>query len=154
MIGGMSDDLTTVPNVGPAVAAKLRRLGISRAAELRGRDPEELYDRLCELENRRHDLCLLDTFTAAVSFADGEPARPWWEFSRARARPRSPLGRVSQRPEPSPADSEQGERNVGRNQPISGAERRYVALDPWGASGGRSRPDVTPGCRGGWAGGR
>jgi hypothetical protein len=28
--------------------------------------------------------CLLDTFVAAVSYADGGPARPWWEFSRER----------------------------------------------------------------------
>jgi hypothetical protein len=25
-----------------------------------------------------------DTFVAAVPYADGGPARPWWEFSRER----------------------------------------------------------------------
>jgi hypothetical protein len=83
-MGDMSDDLTTVPNIGPAIAAKLRRLGITCAAELGGRDPEELFERLCALDGLQHDVCLLDTFAAAVSFADGGPARPWWEFSRAR----------------------------------------------------------------------
>ena len=52
--------------------------------DLRGRDPHELFDRLCELDGRRHDPCLLDTFVAVVSYADGGPARPWWEFSRER----------------------------------------------------------------------
>jgi hypothetical protein len=76
--------LTALPNVGPAVARKLRRLGVTRPEALRGRDAEELFERLCALDGRRHDPCLLDTFVAAVSFANGGPARPWWEFSRER----------------------------------------------------------------------
>lgn len=76
--------LTTIPNVGPAVARRLVRLGIAAPEELRGRDPEELFERTCLLEGRREDPCLLDTFTAAVAFADGEPARPWWHYSRER----------------------------------------------------------------------
>jgi hypothetical protein len=78
------DVLTAIPNVGPAVARKLRALDVTSVAELRGRDPEELFDRLCALEGRRHDPCLLDTFVAAVDYANGAPARPWWEYSRER----------------------------------------------------------------------
>lgn len=80
----MHDELTTIPNVGPAIAAKLRRLDIASADDLRGRDPDELFERLCALDGRRHDPCLLDTFVAAVAYADGGPARPWWELSRER----------------------------------------------------------------------
>jgi Pathogenicity locus len=80
----MTDELTSIPNVGPAVAGKLRRLGIGDAADLRGRDPHQLFERLCALDRRRHDPCLLDTFVAVVSYAEGAPARPWWEFSRER----------------------------------------------------------------------
>ncbi len=80
----MSSELTTIPNVGPAVARKLGRIGIARDEDLRGCDPQELFERLCALDGHRHDPCLLDTFVAAVSFADGGPARPWWEFSRER----------------------------------------------------------------------
>lgn len=76
--------LTAVPNVGPAVARTLLRLGISRPEDLRGRDAEELFARLQALDGRPHDPCLLDTFTAAVAFVDGGPTRPWWEFSRER----------------------------------------------------------------------
>ena len=76
--------LTAIPNVGPAVARKLERLGIEAPDDLRGRDPHALYEQLCALDGRRHDPCLLDTFTAAVAYADGGPARPWWEFSRQR----------------------------------------------------------------------
>jgi hypothetical protein len=77
-------ELTTMPNVGPAVARKLLQLGIERPADLRGQDAEELFHRLCAQDGRAHDPCLLDTFTAAVAFADGGPPRPWWEFSRER----------------------------------------------------------------------
>jgi Pathogenicity locus len=77
-------DLQTIPNVGPAVARKLARLDIARVADLRGRDGEELFDRLCAIDARRHDPCLLDTFVAAVDYANGAPPRPWWEYSRER----------------------------------------------------------------------
>ncbi|MGI8780870.1 MAG: helix-hairpin-helix domain-containing protein [Solirubrobacteraceae bacterium] len=85
--------LTTIPNVGPAVARKLLQLGVTRTAELRGQDADDLFERLCALDGRRHDPCLLDTFTAAVAYANGEPARPSWEYSRARlARSVAPRG--------------------------------------------------------------
>lgn len=77
-------DLTTLPNIGPAIARKLRRLGIERPRDLSGQDGEELFERLCTMDGRRHDPCLLDTFVAAVDHANGAPARPWWEYSRER----------------------------------------------------------------------
>lgn len=80
----MSTELQTIPNVGPAIERKLQRLDITTVADLRGRDGEDLFERLCSLDGRRHDPCLLDTFVAAVAYADGGPARPWWEFSRER----------------------------------------------------------------------
>ena len=79
-----ASELETIPNVGPAVARYLRRVDVARPEDLRGRDPEELFERLCALDGRRHDPCLLDTFVAAVAYADGGPARPWWEYSRER----------------------------------------------------------------------
>jgi len=80
----MPSALETIPNVGPAVARKLERLDIATVDDLRGRDGEDLFQRLCALDGRRHDPCLLDTFVAAVAYANGGPARPWWEFSRER----------------------------------------------------------------------
>ena len=78
------DALTAIPNVGPAIARKLRALDVRSAGDLRGRDADELFERLCALDGRRHDPCLLDTFVAAVDYANGGPARPWWEYSRER----------------------------------------------------------------------
>ncbi|MGI8779618.1 MAG: helix-hairpin-helix domain-containing protein, partial [Solirubrobacteraceae bacterium] len=37
--------LTTIPNVRPAVARKLLQLGVTRTAELRGQDADDLFER-------------------------------------------------------------------------------------------------------------
>lgn len=78
------NDLRALPNIGPAIAQKLIRLGIEQPGDLRGQDPERLFRQLCDLDGRRHDPCLLDTFVAAVDHANGAPARPWWYYSRQR----------------------------------------------------------------------
>jgi nucleotidyltransferase/DNA polymerase involved in DNA repair len=80
----MATDLTSLPNIGPKVAAKLQRLGVETPQDLRNQDGEELFERLCAMDGQRHDPCLLDTFVAAVDHANGAPARPWWEYSRER----------------------------------------------------------------------
>ena len=53
-------------------------------ADLVGRDPDDLFFELCRLEGARLDPCLRDVFAAAVDYAGGRPARPWWEYSRER----------------------------------------------------------------------
>jgi Pathogenicity locus len=78
--------LEDIPNVGPAIAADLRRLGITSPAELLGRDPYAMYDDLCRSTGQRHDPCLLDTFIAAVRYMAGEPKKPWWKYTAERKR--------------------------------------------------------------------
>ena len=78
--------LEDIPNVGPAVAADLRRLGITAPADLLGRDPYALYEGLWEKTGQRHDPCLLDTFIAAVRFMAGGPKKPWWAYTAERKR--------------------------------------------------------------------
>jgi predicted flap endonuclease-1-like 5' DNA nuclease len=78
--------LEDLPNVGPAIARDLRALGVRAPHELRGRDPYALYDALNRRTGERHDPCVLDTFIAAVRFANGAPARPWWAYTEERKR--------------------------------------------------------------------
>ena len=78
--------LEDLPNVGPAVARDLRRLGITTPGELPGRDPYALYDDLCRLSGRRHDPCLLDTFIAVIRYMEGGPRKPWWKYTAERKR--------------------------------------------------------------------
>ncbi len=76
--------LTDLPNVGEATADDLRRLGISRPSQLAGRDPLEMYERLCALTRVRHDPCALDVFMSIVRFMDGEEPKPWWAYTAER----------------------------------------------------------------------
>jgi len=78
--------LEDIPNVGPAVAADLRQLGITLPIDLLGRAPYAMYDDLCHLTGQRHDPCLLDTFIAAVRYMEGEPKKPWWKYTAERKR--------------------------------------------------------------------
>ena len=78
--------LEDIPNIGPAVAADLRQLGITTPTDLIGRDPYAMYDDLCRITGQRHDPCLLDTFIAAVRYMAGEPKKPWWKYTAERKR--------------------------------------------------------------------
>src|SRR5579862_7178425 len=78
--------LEDIPNIGPAIAADLRLLGLRSPAELVGCDPFAMYDNLCRITGQRHDPCLLDTFIAAVRFMAGEPNKPWWKYTAERKR--------------------------------------------------------------------
>ncbi len=80
----VTNKLQSIPNVGPAIAAKLELLGIHSPSDLSDKDPYALYDKLCEKTGERHDLCLLDVFISAVSFSKGVPAMPWWKFTTER----------------------------------------------------------------------
>jgi hypothetical protein len=76
--------LEQLPNIGPSLAADLRRIGIERPRDLRGQDAYALYRRLCEATGVRQDPCVLDTFLAATDFMAGAAAKPWWAYTAVR----------------------------------------------------------------------
>lgn len=76
--------LEQLPNIGKAMAADLRFLGINMPCQLVGRDPLQLYDELCAKTGTRHDPCVLDVFISAVRFMEGDPPLPWWSFTEER----------------------------------------------------------------------
>lgn len=80
-----AEELQALPNIGPAMASDLIRLGVRSPEDLaEWPNGRALYDALCELDGVRHDPCVRDVFEAAVDFARGGPPRPWWEYSRTR----------------------------------------------------------------------
>ncbi len=81
-----TDSLESIPNIGPAIAAKLRLLGFKTPSDLKGADPYFMYQKLFKLTGRHHDLCLLDVFISVVSFCNGNPPKPWWKFTAMRKR--------------------------------------------------------------------
>ena len=76
--------LEQLPNIGPSLAADLRLIGIGTPAELRGKDPFVLYQKLCAATGQRQDPCVLDTFMAATDFMRGAQAQPWWAYTAQR----------------------------------------------------------------------
>jgi Pathogenicity locus len=90
--------LEDIPNVGNAIAADLRLLGIEQPRELEGQDPYDLYDRINVATGQRQDPCLLDTFIAAVRYVEGGPKLPWWAFTAERKRALAPKEHAPLRP--------------------------------------------------------
>jgi hypothetical protein len=83
--------LEQLPNIGPALAADLRRLGIRQPDELRSRDPFQLYQALCRATGKRQDPCVLDTFMAATDFMRGAAPTPWWHYTAQRKQVYGPV---------------------------------------------------------------
>ncbi len=76
--------LTDLPNIGPAMARDLQRLGIEQPQQLADCDAMELYFRLCDISGVQQDPCVLDTFMSITAFMQGEAAQPWWAFTARR----------------------------------------------------------------------
>ena len=77
-------ELMEIPGVGPKTAEDLTLLGINGIGDLKGRDPEELYARLCAIRGRQLDRCVLYVFRCAVYYATEETHEPeklkWWNW--------------------------------------------------------------------------
>jgi Pathogenicity locus len=75
-------------SVGPAMVRDFELMGIRSVAELRRRNPEKLYEELCQATGKAQDICCLDVFRAAVAQARNPrlPAEQcqWWYWSRQR----------------------------------------------------------------------
>jgi hypothetical protein len=80
------------PNVGPATAGDLNRLGIRTRAQLARRDPLTLYERLSRLDGVWHDPCVIDVFLAVVEHAKHGKSRAWWTYTPRRKRLLKKLG--------------------------------------------------------------
>ena len=83
---GDCQHLEQLPNIGPAMAADLRALGIAHPHELASRDAFVLYQALCAHSGKRQDPCVLDTFMAATDFMRGAAPAPWWAYTAQRKR--------------------------------------------------------------------
>lgn len=77
-------DLESVPGVGPQTAADLRTLGILSVADLKGRDPEQLYRELEVKAGCHIDRCMLYVFRCAVYYASNDrhdqEKLKWWNW--------------------------------------------------------------------------
>lgn len=80
--------LQDLVSIGPAMLRDFKLLGIGTVAQLSRRDPEKLYEQLCQTTGQSQDICCLDVFCAAVAQArnphlSAEQCQ-WWYWSRRR----------------------------------------------------------------------
>ena len=77
-------ELKTIPGVGKAVAEDLWLIGIRRVADLKGRNPQALYDELRMKAGGKLDRCMLYVLRCAVYYADNAWHDPeklkWWNW--------------------------------------------------------------------------
>ena len=75
-------------SVGPAMLRDFGLLGVRSVAKLARRNPERLYRELGRRAKQYQDICVLDTFRAAVAQAR-DPRLPaeqcqWWWWTKVR----------------------------------------------------------------------
>jgi len=88
-------ELQDLPNIGKAMAADLRLIGIHTAEQLIEREAFEMYEMLCERSGQRHDPCVLDVFMSVVHFMRGGEAQSWWAFTQQRKRQFPSMSKIS-----------------------------------------------------------
>jgi len=81
-------ELKDLVSIGPAMLRDFERLGITSVAQLSRKNPEKLYEKLCQITGQAQDICCLDVFRAAVAQARNRrlPLEQcqWWYWSRRR----------------------------------------------------------------------
>lgn len=79
-------ELCQIPGIGPSLAEDLWNIGIHSIDDLKGREPQKLYDRSNEYAGTIQDRCVLYAFRCAVYYADTpeqkrEPEKlKWWNW--------------------------------------------------------------------------
>jgi nucleotidyltransferase/DNA polymerase involved in DNA repair len=85
-----TDELQTLPGIGPSLARDLRALGIRRVSDLRRRNPERMYVQLGRLRGASQDPCVLYTFRCAAYAARTVRPDPellkWWNWKDRQLR--------------------------------------------------------------------
>jgi hypothetical protein len=79
-------ELMKIPGVGKSIAADLQQIDIYGIGDLKGKDPEMMYEQSNRVAGMVQDRCLLYVFRCAVYFAEaGEDERDpeklkWWNW--------------------------------------------------------------------------
>lgn len=73
--------LEDLPNIGKAIAADLRRIGILRPDQLAKREPITIFHELSTVMGHRLDPCVLYTLISVKHFLESGEAIPWWNFT-------------------------------------------------------------------------
>jgi nucleotidyltransferase/DNA polymerase involved in DNA repair len=61
--------LSDLAGIGPAMLKDFDLLGIRSVKQLSQAHPQQLYDRLCQITQTQHDICVLDVFSCTIAQA-------------------------------------------------------------------------------------
>lgn len=82
------EDLQTIPWIGIKLARCLNSVGIKSVSDLKNKNPEELYEKLCKKEKGHIDRCVLYTFRCAAYYASNKKHNPellkWWNWKNRK----------------------------------------------------------------------
>ena len=85
---GEEQHLSDLVSIGPAMLRDFELLGVRTVAQLARRNPEKMYEKLCQVTGQTQDICCLDVFRAVVAQAKNPnlpiEQRLWWHWSRKR----------------------------------------------------------------------
>lgn len=80
----VENNLQTIPGVGRSIAKDLQNIGICSVDDLKGKDPETLYEASNLYAGKVQDRCLLYVLRTAVYFAENKNPDPkklkWWNW--------------------------------------------------------------------------
>jgi len=79
----MVNSLTIIPRVGKSIAKDLNDIDIHAVSDLKGKNPEVLYQRSNQKVGKIQDRCLFYVFRCAVYYAEGgrDPEKlKWWHW--------------------------------------------------------------------------
>lgn len=95
----MEMQLKDLRGIGKKMLEDFEELGIQSVNDLKSRDAQKLYDRMCKLTGTRQDPCVLDTYRCAIEQARNpdlpKEQRDWWYWSRLRKSGRVGMGRLT-----------------------------------------------------------
>lgn len=75
--------LEDIPNIGKAIAADLRTIGIQQPQQLIMHEALALYLKLAVQMGKRHDPCVLYTLLAARHYLLSGEKLSWWKFTES-----------------------------------------------------------------------
>jgi hypothetical protein len=76
--------LQTIPGIGNSLSQDLVELGYRKVNDLKGADPEVMYQNLMAVRGHHIDRCVLYVFRCAVYYASNSAHEPellkWWNW--------------------------------------------------------------------------
>jgi hypothetical protein len=82
--------LMEIPGIGKSLAEDLNNIGITKVSDLKGKNPQKLYEKSNTFEGVTLDPCVLYTYRCAVYFAEtkspSQDLLKWWNWKERKHR--------------------------------------------------------------------